>query len=123
MSCARAACVLPELVGPRCATTRRLIWRAAGYQDAGQVRSVRCAGVSARPAASSTSGGGEAASSRACAGGAGLMTPREQLRHDLCSRLEHQNVSGLLHVRFDDAASAGAPAMMQGCKWASAVTH
>lgn len=36
-----AACVLPELVGPMCATILRRIMRAAGYHEAGAVRSVR----------------------------------------------------------------------------------
>ena len=36
-----AACVLPELVGPMCATILRRIMRAAGYHEAGAVKSVR----------------------------------------------------------------------------------
>ena len=38
-----AACVLPEFVGPTCATTVLSRARAAGYQLAGEVRSSRCA--------------------------------------------------------------------------------
>ena len=41
LSACSAACVLPELVGPMWATTLRRITRAAGYHDAGAVRSVR----------------------------------------------------------------------------------
>lgn len=58
-----AACVLPELVGPTCATTLRRIIRAAGYQDAGEVRSVRWAALWAASKPSSASGGGATASS------------------------------------------------------------